>query len=224
MLKAIIFDVDGTLVDSVDAHAQAWVETLADFGCPVDFAAVRHQIGKGGDQLMKEFLSDEQIERDGKEIEAQRKAHFAKHYLPDVKGFPRVRKLFERLLEDDRQIALASSAAGDELETYKEKADIADLVDAETSKDDADQSKPEPDIFQAALERLEDVEPAEVFVIGDAPWDAIAANRAGIRTIGLLCGGFPEVELLQAGCVAIYRDAADLLEQYDDSPLAEPKL
>jgi HAD superfamily hydrolase (TIGR01549 family) len=219
VLKAVIFDVDGTLVDSVDAHARSWVEAFARFGRQVDFAHMRHQIGKGGDQLMREFLSDEDIWEFGARLEKDRSEHFQQEYLPAVHGFPGVRGLFERILADGKRIALASSANGEELETYKRKAHIEDLVNEETSKDDAEQSKPHPDIFEAALGRLE-LPPEEVIVVGDTPWDAIAAKRAGLRAVGVLCGGFPETELGGEGCVAIYRDPEDMLTRYDDSPLA----
>src|SRR5262249_16644609 len=141
-------------------------------------------------------------------------------YLPKVRPFPKVRELFERLLADGKRIALASSAKAEELEKYKEIAGIADLIHAETSSDGAERSKPHPDIFEAALARLKDIPPAEVVVVGDTPYDAQAAGKIGLRTVGVLCGGFPETELREAGCLAIYRDPADLLAHYDTSPLA----
>lgn len=220
MPKAIIFDVDGTLVDSVDAHARSWTEILNQSGHACEFEAVRQQIGKGGDQLMKEFLSAEDIRREGKEIEKARKRHFRQHELPGVRGFPKVRELFERLLSEGKRVVLASSASGDELGAYKEKAGITDLVEDETSKDDAEKSKPHPDIFEAAMAKLGNIAPSQAIVVGDTPWDAIAAKRADLRTVGVLCGGFPEAELRRAGCVAIYQGAADLLARYEDSPLA----
>jgi HAD superfamily hydrolase (TIGR01509 family) len=223
MLKAVIFDVDGTLVDSVDAHARAWVEVFAAFGRHIEFPRMRHQIGKGGDQLMKELLLPAEIEKFGKELEKKRTEIFQRDYLPAVAGFPAVRELFEHLLADGRKVVLASSAAGEELETYKKKAHVEDLVKDETSKDDAERSKPHPDIFEAALEKLEGVIANEAIVVGDTPWDAIAAKRAGLRTIGVLCGGFPEAELREAGCLAIYRDPADLLARYDESPFGKRK-
>jgi len=220
MLKAVIFDVDGTLVDSVDAHAQAWTEILRQFGHPCEFARVRHQIGKGGDQLMKVFLSPDEIRRDGRAIEEARQRLYGENYLPEVKAFPKVRELFERILGDGKKAVLASSAHGEELEACKEKARITDLTGGETSRDDAKRSKPHPDIFQAALDKLGDVAPSEAIVVGDTPWDAIAARHADLRTIGVLCGGFPAAELRDAGCVAIYQGPADLLARYGDSLLA----
>ncbi|HEX8502423.1 MAG TPA: HAD family hydrolase [Pyrinomonadaceae bacterium] len=220
MLKAVIFDVDGTLVDSVDLHARAWQEALAHFGKRVEFGRVRYQIGKGGDQLMPVFLSKEELDEFGEKLEEYRGELFKRDYLPRVKGFPSVRGLFERVGAEGLRIALASSAKADELKTYKKIADVEDLVEEETSADDAEKSKPHPDIFEAALGRLDGVSPAEAVVVGDTPYDAEAAGKAGIETVGLLCGGFPEEDLRAAGCVRIYRDAAHLLAEYDTSPLA----
>ena len=220
MAKAVIFDVDGTLVDSVDLHAHAWQEAFRDFGHNIPYEDIRGQIGKGGDQLMPVFLSEQELAQKGAALEEHRGKLLRAKYLPRVTGFPRVRELFERLSRDGKRVALASSAKGDELEAYKKAARIEDLIQAETSSDDAEKSKPHPDIFEAAMARLDGVARADVVVVGDTPYDAEAAAKAGLRTIGLLCGGFPEQDLKGAGCVAIYRDPADLLAQYDRSPLA----
>ena len=218
--EALLFDIDGTLVDSVDLHARAWQEAFAHFAKRVAFDAVRAQIGKGGDQLMKEFLSSDELEQRGEEIEEYRSALYKRKYFGKVRAFPRVRELFQELLRRKLRIALASSAKGDELQTYKKIAGIEDLIDTETSSDDAERSKPYPDIFQVALQRLgPGIEKSRVYVIGDSPWDAVAATRLGVRTIGVLCGGFPEPDLRRAGCVAIYRDPADLLSRLDESPI-----
>jgi HAD superfamily hydrolase (TIGR01509 family) len=220
MVKAVIFDIDGTLIDSVDLHAEAWREALRHFGHDVPFEKVREQIGKGGDLLMAALLPEEEVRRRGKEIETYRLDLFKREYLSRVKPFPSVRELFERIKADGLRIALASSAKKEELERYKQIAGIADLVDAETSSDDAEKSKPHPDIFEAALDRLEGIAAGDAIAVGDTPYDAQAAGKAGLRTIGLLCGGWPEPALREAGCIAIYRDPADLLRHYDQSPLA----
>jgi HAD superfamily hydrolase (TIGR01509 family) len=137
-----------------------------------------------------------------------------------VKAFPNVRELFERIKQDGKQIALASSAKEDELKEYKKIAQIDDLVEAETSSGDVKKSKPYPDIFAVALEQLGNIAPDQVIAIGDTPYDAQAAGKINVRVIGLLCGGWNKEQLRQAGCVAIYREPADLLVHYDSSPLA----
>lgn len=215
-MNAVIFDIDGTLVDSVDLHAKAWQETLAYFGHPVDFQEIRSQIGKGGDQLMPVFLSPAEIESRGKEVEAFRAELFKKNYFSKVKPFPKVRELFQQLIQDGWKIALASSAKGDELATYKKLCGITDLLDAETSSDDAKKSKPYPDIFQAALDELS-LPPQDCWVVGDSPYDAEAATKAGIQSIGFLSGGFPREDLLAAGYLNLYEGPADLLAQYAHS-------
>jgi HAD superfamily hydrolase (TIGR01549 family) len=221
MIKAVLFDVDGTLIDSVDFHAKAWQRALSEFGHNEDFQKVRQQIGKGGDTLKPVFLTVKQIEEYGEELEKRRGEIFKAEYLEKIKPFPKVRDLFQRILQDGKKIALASSAPKDELEKNKNTAEIADLIKSETSADDAERSKPNPDIFQAALDNLENVSPEESIVVGDTPYDAIAAGKIKLKTIGLLSGGFPESQLLGAGCIKIYKDPADLLENYENSPLAD---
>ena len=216
---AVLFDVDGTLIDSVDLHAKAWQETLTHFGHRATFEQVRSQIGKGGDQLLPMFLSKDEIALRGETIESYRGDLYKRDYLKRIRPFPEVRELFQALLGRGVRIALASSAKGDELQIYKDVANIADLIDTETSKDDAKRSKPHPDIFQAALHRLGKVDHSRSFVVGDTPWDVIAARRSGVKTLGMLCGGFAEQDLRDAGAIEIYRDPADLLARLDSSAL-----
>src|SRR5437868_13799845 len=161
MIKAVIFDIDGTLVDSVDLHARAWQEAFRHFGRDVPYRDVRRQIGKGGDQLMPVFFSKAELEKFGAELEKYRGDLYKREYLPRVRAFPKVRALFERIKQDGKKIALASSAKEEEVNVYKEIAHIGDLVEEETSADDADKSKPHPDIFEAALAALGDVQTNE---------------------------------------------------------------
>lgn len=221
MIKAVIFDIDGTLIDSVDLHAQAWKEAFKQYGKDIPYEQVRHQIGKGSDQLLPVFFSQEELDEFGEEMEEYRSKIFKRDYMPRVRAFPEVRELFLKIKADGKHLALASSAKEDELKTYKKIARIEDLVEEETSSDDADKSKPHPDIFEAALERLGDITPAEAIVVGDTPYDAEAAGKIRLRTIGVLCGGFPEAELEAAGCIAIYRDPADLLSRYEESIITQ---
>jgi HAD superfamily hydrolase (TIGR01509 family) len=217
--QAVIFDIDGTLIDSVDLHARAWQETFASYGIEATFEEVRSQIGKGGDQLLPVFLTKDAIERIGKKLEEDRTAYFHERYLPEVRPFPRVRELFERLRSDGIKIALASSAKKSEVEYYKRIGHIVGLSEIDTCSDDAERSKPHPDIFLIALQKLGSPPPTQVVSVGDTPYDAEAARKAGIIPIGVLSGGFPETGLHAAGCVNIYRDPADILAQYDSGSL-----
>lgn len=216
-MKAVIFDVDGTLTDSVDLHAKAWQETLNYFGHAVPFGKIRSQIGKGGDQLIPVFLSEQEVEEKGEEIKKYRGTLFKKSFLSQVKPFPKVRELFERLLEDEWKLALASSARKEELQVYKDICRISDLLGTETSSDDVEESKPHPDIFQAAMKRLGHVLPENCVVVGDSPFDAEAAGKAGIRAVGLLSGGFPEADLRSAGFETIYWGVPDVFINYETS-------
>jgi HAD superfamily hydrolase (TIGR01509 family) len=215
MAAAFLFDIDGTLIDSVDLHAHAWQETLTQFGFEVPYSDVRWQIGKGGDQLLPVFVPADRLPKLKPVMEKYRRELFKREYLPRVQPFPGVRELFLRIRRDGHHIALASSANADEVDEYKRLLNVDGLIDVQTSNDDVDCSKPCPDVFEIASQRL-GVEPVRALVIGDTPYDAIAARGAGLRAVGVLCGGFPENELRKEGCVEIYRDPADLLDRYPE--------
>ena len=215
-LDAVIFDVDGTLVDSVDLHARCWRRALARYGKEVVFPDVRRQIGKGSDQFLPVFLTESEIAAFGKELEDHR-ARIWRWYASRVAAFPKVRELFATLRADGIRVAVGSSSKKPELLEFLERANVDDLCDVIVSRDDAEESKPQPDVFQAALKKL-DVPPSRALVVGDTPWDAIAATRAGLETIGVLCGGWDADELKRAGCFAVYHDPEDLLRRYEDSP------
>jgi HAD superfamily hydrolase (TIGR01509 family) len=220
MTKAVIFDVDGTLIDTVDLHAACWVEALKHFGVDVPFDDIRVQIGKGGDQILHGLLPPDLIEEKGEEIQEFRSDLFKREYMHKARPFPGVRELFERIRDSGQRAVLASSGTAGEVERYKEIAGIADLIDDATSSDDAERSKPFPDIFQAALAKLAPLGPDEAVVVGDTPYDAEAARKAGLKSVGVLCGGFPEEALRSAGCMAVHEGAEDLLRNYERSPLA----
>ncbi|MBJ6127967.1 HAD family hydrolase [Microvirga splendida] len=220
MIKAAIFDIDGTLIDTVDLHAEAWVKALRHFGYEIAFSDLRSQIGKGGDQILHGLLPPDVIEQRGDEITDYRSDLFKREYLHRARAFPAVRELFERTRATGQKAVLASSGNADEVERYKDIAGIADLIDSATSSDDAERSKPFPDIFEAALAKLAPLTSDEAVVIGDTPYDAEAARKAQMKSIGVLSGGFTEQALRDAGCIAVYRDVEDLLRHYDSSPLA----
>lgn len=216
MFKAVIFDVDGTLLDSVDLHALAWHEALVKFGHNACLERVRTQIGKGGDKLIPMFLSAEEQRDHRKELEDWRGRRFKSEYLPLLRPFSAVPELFRRVRQAGVRVAVGSSAKGDELKTYLEIAGIAELIDVEASSEDADRSKPSADIFEVVLQKL-NMEGQDAVAIGDTPYDAEASVKASITPIGVLSGGFTESSLRQAGCVAVYAGPAALFAGFAQS-------
>ena len=214
---AILFDVDGTLVDSNDAHARAWVEAFAAFGVHVDYAQVRRCIGMGGDKLMPEVSTLREDTPKGKAIADSRREIFKQKYLPRVKAFPGARDLVAALKTRGLTLVAASSAKKDELGPLLAIAGADDILDAATSSDDAEESKPDPDIVQAALKQAK-ARPEHAIMIGDTPYDIEAAGRAGVRVIAFRSGGWNDPDL--KGAVAIYDGPADLLAHLSESPLA----
>ena len=220
MIRAAIFDLDGTLVDSNELHVQAWQETFRHFGKEIPLEELRRQIGKGGDQYLPEFLSEREMREFGKQADEFRGKIFKKKYFAQVRPFPRVRELFERLRGEGKKIALASSGKADEVAHYRKLLEVDDLVDSQTTMDEVAHSKPKADVFIAALLALGNLPAEEAIAIGDTPYDVEAAKKINLSTIAVLCGGFSEDELRAEGAAAIFRDPADLLERYYQSPLA----
>lgn len=220
MIGAILFDVDGTLIDSNDLHAAAWREAFLHFGVDIPHDVVRGQIGKGGDNLIPALLPPELVETRQEEIERFRSELFQRDYLPRVVPFPGVRELFERIAADAKKIVLATSAKADELHFHMGVIGASDFVTASTSADDVESSKPDPDIFSSARAKVAPLGPDEVIVVGDTPYDVEAACKAGIRTIGFRSGGFPDEVLLAAGAVELWDGPADLLANYERSLIA----
>ena len=220
MLKAVIFDIDGTLVDSVESHARAWQQAFEKYGKKVSIEECRKQVGKGTDQLLPVFFSAEQIERFGKEMDEYKSDLFKREYLPHVRPFPRVRELLLRIHADNHKVALASSGSRQDMNYYKRLLNVEELIEEGSTGDDVSRSKPHPDIFADALKGLGKLEPHEAVAVGDTPYDAIAANKIHLRTIGIT-GYWNEHQLRESGCIEVFKSPADLLEHYDQSALAE---
>ena len=213
---AFIFDIDGTLVDSNELHVDSWDRAFRRFGKQFPREKLRAQIGKGSDQYLPEFLRPDEIERFGKELDDYRSDVFRNEYLPKVRPFPKVRELFQRIRDDNKRIVLASSGKKADTKYYIDLLKIDGLIDGYVSADDADNSKPAPDIFAASLKKLGGSSPRDAVTVGDTKFDIEAAVKTGLKTIAFLCGRTSESVLRNAGAVAIYRDAADFLAHYDE--------
>jgi HAD superfamily hydrolase (TIGR01509 family) len=218
MVKALLCDIDGTLVQSNWLHAAAWRDAFAEMGMQLELEDLRRQIGKGGDQLIPVFVPWWKRRHIEDPLQELRKFLFESQYREQVKPIPRVREFLLHLRERGIRLALASSASKKDLTMYKKIAHMEDLIEEESSADDADRSKPHPDIFVASLKRL-GLAPADVLALGDTPYDAEAAGKAGVWTIGVTTGGWSREDLLAAGCVEVYQDVGELLDRFEESAL-----
>lgn len=219
MVQGIILDVDGTLVLSNDAHAQAWIEAFAAFGYNIPFDKVRPLMGMGGDHVIPDLVPDLNSEAGvGKAIADQRKELIVNKFAPQLKPTSGSRKLVEKMREMGLQLIIGSSASDKELAVLLKVAQVDDLVQEQTSSDDAESSKPAPDLVEAALKKLQ-LPPEQVLMLADTPYDVESASQAGVEVIALRTGGFADEDL--SGAIAIYDDPADLLAHYDQSPLAQ---
>ncbi|HEX6163634.1 MAG TPA: HAD family hydrolase [Vicinamibacterales bacterium] len=216
-LKAVLFDVDGTLVDSNDAHAAAWVKAFAEHGITVDPIQVRRCIGMGGDKLMPEVSGIEEESPEGEPIATRRGEIFKNEFLPNLEAFKGAKDLVAAVTERGYTAVAASSASKADLKALLKIAGADKIFDDKTSSDDADNSKPDPDIIEAALERARS-KPAEAVMIGDTPYDIGAARKAGVRIIAFRSGGWLDPDLV--GAIEIYDGPWDLLARFDRSILA----
>jgi phosphoglycolate phosphatase-like HAD superfamily hydrolase len=218
--RAVLFDVDGTLVDSNDSHAQAWVEALAESGRRVDVARVRPLVGMGSDKVLPALSGIDAESDDGKRIIERRKEIFLGGYLPRLRATRGARQLLEHLKQQGLRLIIATSASPKELNGLLDVAGARDMIDDASSSGDADRSKPDPDIVDAALEKA-GCAPHEAIFVGDTPYDISAGNRAGVRVIALRCGGW-WTDRSFGGAVAIYDDPQDLLDHFDVTPFVRP--
>ena len=197
LIEAVLLDVDGTLVDSNDKHADCWVEAFKQFGKEVEWDVVRRQIGKGGDLLVPDTLDAREMRRFGEELQKYRGELWKRSYMKSVEPFPGAIDAVRALAAEGIRIALASSSNPDEVEYYVELLGVGDLLGGTTSKEDAESSKPSPEIFEAAVERLK-CDPARTLAVGDTPYDILAAHRVPVAVAAVLTGGFARELLTKA--------------------------
>ncbi len=215
-ISGVILDVDGTLIDSNDVHAKAWVEAMGENGYKVPFEKVRPLIGMGGDKVLPETIGVQKESEEGKGISQRRKEIFKERFLHGLHAFPGARELLEEMRKRDLKLTVASSADKDELEPMLDLIGASDLIEEETSSKDAKQSKPDPEVMQVTLQRA-GLPADEMVMIGDTAYDIEAAKKVHVRTIAFRCGGWSDADL--KGAIAIYDGPKDLLEHFDESPL-----
>jgi HAD superfamily hydrolase (TIGR01549 family) len=219
-MRALIFDLDGTLVDTVYAHVFAWQRALIELGSPVDGWRIHRRIGMSGGLFARAVAREIGRELTVDEAEALQRRHgeVFREILPDRRPLPGAIELLAALRRDGVIHGIATSGRRPEIDRSLEALEIPDgLVVVE--RGDVARAKPEPDLFLACQERL-GVAAADCYVVGDAVWDLLAARRAGMLSVGLLTGGYGEDELRSAGAFRVYRDAAELLESLDELGIA----
>jgi HAD superfamily hydrolase (TIGR01509 family) len=217
-LTSVLLDIDGTLLSSNDAQARAWQQAFKEHGYDVPFEKIKPLVGMGGDKLLDRLvpgLTDS--EGPGKEIAERRKQLIIQDYPPTLQPTPGARALVERIRAEGMQPVIATSAKSDELKVLLRAAGIEDLVGERANSDDAEQSKPNPDIVQAALQKS-DSRPEDSLMIGDTPYDVESAHRAGVRVIAVRSGGH-DADLSDA--LAVYDNPADILAHWEETPLAQ---
>ena len=217
---AVIFDIDGTLVDSNYLHIDAWDRAFASAGHPVETWRIHRAIGMDSGKLIERLLEPADGADVGSVSEVVKNAHgrFYAAMADRLRAFAGARELLGELAARGRTVVLATSAPQHELDTLLDVLKVGDSVDVVTSGADVESAKPDPDLVEVALTRAS-VSAEQAVMVGDSVWDVIAASRAGVRTIGVLSGGYSADELLSAGAVAVYDDIADLLTRLDDSPI-----
>jgi HAD superfamily hydrolase (TIGR01509 family) len=216
-VRAVLFDIDGTLLDSNDAHAHAWLDALRGHGKSVPFDLLRSKIGMGGDKLLREVAGIEDDSVDGRSITERRIAILKAHYLADIGPFPGARVLVDRLRSRGLVCAAVTSARAADVADRLRVAAVADLIDPVVSSDDAENSKPDPDHVQVALDKL-GLAANECVMVGDTPYDIESAARASVASIGFRCGGWGDKDL--RGAIAIYDGPAHLSSKLEDSVFA----
>ncbi|CAM5415353.1 HAD family hydrolase [Streptomyces griseomycini] len=214
MERAAVFDVDGTLVDTNHLHVTAWWEALRQAGHRVPMHAVHRAVGLSSSDLVAHLLGED---RDG-ELSAAHKALYGQ-YFDRLPALPDAGRLLKRLHGDGWKVVLATSAGGAELSALRRALGADEAITATASADDVAEGKPAPEPVEHALE-LAGVPAERAVFVGDTVWDMRAGSRAGVRCVGVLCGGIPRADLEEAGADAVYADPAHLLASLSDSPLA----
>lgn len=207
-VASLLFDIDGTLIDSNDAHAHAWQDVFNENGHAVPYEKIRAAIGMGSDHLLPQLISVDADSKEGQALDKRRGEIFREKYLGTLRAFPQARELLETLKAKDYRIAIATSASARDLKMLLKQANLEGLFDAKANSADVEHSKPDPDIIQAALANAE-FDRRRTVMVGDTPYDIEAAARAGLRTLAVTCGGWPANEL--AGAWKIFASPADLL-------------
>ncbi len=215
-----ILDIDGTLVDTNYHHAIAWFRAFCEHGIVLPLWRIHRHIGMGGDQLVGALAGDGVEREHGAQIRDSETRRYME-LIAEVAPMDSSRELIEELRRRGHRVVLASSAKADEVEHYLDLLDARALADGWTSSADVESTKPEPDLVEAALDRV-GADPQDAVMVGDTPWDIHAARRTDVPTIAVRTGGFGADELWEAGAIAVFESVAELLAELDGTPFAAP--
>lgn len=214
-IEGLLLDVDGTLIDSNDAHARAWKDALQEFGFEVPYEKIRECIGMGGDHLLPEVAGLDKESKLGSQIDEKRGEIFHQKYLPQLKAFPATKELLETFKAQGLKLAIATSASKDDLKALLKQAQLENIVDEKTDSSDAENSKPDPDIIESAIEKI-GLKPQSLYMLGDTPYDLEAAKKAGVKSIAFTCGGWDRENLKQADF--IFEGPEEMLQVLKENP------
>lgn len=217
-MAVAILDIDGTLVDTNYHHAIAWFRAFRQHGIVLPIWRIHRHIGMGGDQLIGALTDERFEEREGDSIRAAEKVLYME-LIGEVEPMQGARQLLEEIKRRGHSVVLASSAKADEVEHYVELLDARSIADAWTTSADVEQTKPQPDLVNSALQKAQ-AAAKDAVMVGDTPWDVQAAKSAKVPTIAVRTGGFGQDELEQAGAAAVFESVAELLERIDETKLS----
>ena len=216
-MSAAILDIDGTLVDTNYHHAIAWFRAFRQHGIVLPIWRIHRHIGMGGDQLIGALTDERFEEREGDSIRAAEKVLYME-LIGEVEPMQGARQLLEEIKRRGHSVVLASSAKADEVEHYVELLDARTIADAWTTSADVEQTKPQPDLVNSALQKAQ-ADAKDAVMVGDTPWDVQAATSAKVPTVAVRTGGFGQDELEEAGAAAVFESVAELLERLDETKL-----
>jgi phosphoglycolate phosphatase-like HAD superfamily hydrolase len=217
-MPAILLDVDGTLINSNEAHSRAWVDVGTETGFGIHYEDIRPLIGMGSDKVLPKLTGLEIDSPEGKQLAKRHGEIYRERYLPHLRVFHGTHAMLKRMADEGFTLVIATSAGKDDLRAMLEHAKLEHLIDDHTHSGEVDASKPDPDVVEAALSKA-GVKAAEALFLGDTPYDVEASRRAGVQSVAVRCGGWwSDVDL--KGASAIYDDPAAILEVWDQSPFA----
>ncbi len=213
-MDLIVFDADGTLFDSVYYYVETYHHLYSKYGLFIPHSKINHHIGMGSDKTIRLLAPEEWCVKHEKDVLSQAREHFIEHYLDKVGVFPKTKEFIQKLQKDGKKVALATMSSSSVVETYLERLGNDVAFDFVTTSCDVERSKPDPDIFLNVLEHFPDIPKEKMCVVGDSTWDILAANAAGLSSIGVLTGGYSQDMLEGAGAICVKDDIKELYQEY----------